>query len=284
MTDDSSFRSVVVTGASSGIGRACALHLDGLGFTVFAGYRKDADAESLRADSSDRLVTVRLDVAEAGSIEAAARTIESHLGERGLDGLVNNAGVAVAAPLEFVPLDALRRQLEVNVVGQVAVTQALLPLIRKATGRIVNMSSISGRFSAPFLGPYTASKHALEALSDSLRVELRPWNIRVALIEPGAIATPIWEKSRETALKLQSDLPPEADTLYGKRLQGIQDYIANVVGTPTDPVVEAVVHALTSRSPRTRYLIGRDAKLRRALALLPTSIVDWLLAKSLRIE
>lgn len=277
-------KAIVITGASSGIGRDCALELDRRGFQVFAGYRKEEDAVFLRVDASANLVPLRIDVAEAGSIAEAVAQVEHGVGERGLAGLVNNAGIAIAAPMEFVPLDALRRQLEVNVVGQVAVTQAFLPQIRRASGRIVHMGSISGRVAAPLLGPYSASKYALEALSDSMRIELIRWNIHVALIEPGAIDTPIWSRSSQFAQQIADDFPPEAEKLYGNAMRTLQRRIGDIRATPTKPVVEAVIHALTSERPRARYLVGRDARLRLVLAYLPTRVRDRLIAGALRLR
>ena len=183
-------RSVLVTGASTGIGRATALRLDSSGWQVFAGVRKDADAESLGAEASPRLVPVTLDVTDPGQIAAAADRIEAEA-EGGLDVLVNNAGVAVPGPLETVPLDDLRHQLEVNLIAYVAVTQAMLPQVRRAEGRIVFLASIGGRIAFPFGGPYHASKFATEAIGDVFRQELRPWGIDVAIIELGSSDTPI---------------------------------------------------------------------------------------------
>jgi NAD(P)-dependent dehydrogenase (short-subunit alcohol dehydrogenase family) len=165
---------VVITGASTGIGEACALHLDKLGYRVFAGIRKATDGESLRRRASARLVPLRLDISDETEVGLAARNVVEALGDGGLAGLVNNAGIVVGGMLEFLPLDALRRQLEVNVVSQIAVTQAFLPSLRKARGRMVNIGSVSGLISSPFSGAYAASKFALEALTDSLRMELRP--------------------------------------------------------------------------------------------------------------
>lgn len=272
---------VVVTGASSGIGRACALELDRLGFRVFAGYRSPADAASLRAAGSARLVPVRVDVADEASVREMAESVRAAVGDDGLAGLVNNAGVAVAAPLEFLPLDALRRQLEVNVVGQVAVTQALLPLLRIARGRIVTIGSVSGRFAAPFLGPYAASKHAMEALNDALRVELRPWGISVSIVEPGAIDTPIWRRSLDAAREMIDGFPPEAEALYGGPMGSLQGRVEGLAGVPPGEVARVVVHALTARRPRPRYVVGRDAKVRLMVGRLPTRLRDWLVARAL---
>ena len=189
---------VVITGASTGIGAASAVELARRGFSVFAGVRKRCDGERLKAQSP-HIVPLLLDVTDAGQIAAAAETVGRAVGDAGLAGLVNNAGIVVAGPLEILPLDQLRLQLEVNVVGQIAVTQAFLPLLRKARGRIVNMGSFNGRIASPYLAPYAASKHALEALSDAMRLELRAWGIRVSVIEPGATTTPIWDKSLAAA-------------------------------------------------------------------------------------
>jgi NAD(P)-dependent dehydrogenase (short-subunit alcohol dehydrogenase family) len=279
-------RAVVVTGASTGIGAACALALDRLGWRVFAGVRRAADGAALQRQASSRFTAVAIDVTDAASIAGAARTVSAVVGNSGLAGLVNNAGIAVPGPLEFLPIADLRRQLEVNVVGQIAVTQAFLPLLRAARGRIVNMGSIGGRMAAPFVGAYGASKFALEALTDVLRVEVRPWRIHVAIIEPGAIATPIWEKSTKEANRLQDGLPPEATRLYGKALEALRKAAAYSERTaiPPDAVVTAVVHALTAPKPRTRYVIGRRAKVQAAIARwLPDRARDRLLARVLRL-
>ncbi len=215
------------------------------------------------------------------SVKAAAETVAHALGDAPLSGLVNNAGIAVASPLEFVPLDALRRQLEVNVTGQVAVTQAFLPSLRSSRGRIVNMGSVSGRFASPFMGPYSASKFALEALSDSLRLELRPWGIHVSILEPGVIATPIWRKSLLAADELATGMPEEAHTLYGRAIQAIRQRVESIGGVPAERVARVVAHALTARRPRPRYVVGRDARVAVGLSYLPTRMRDWLVAKRL---
>ena len=272
---------VVITGASTGIGEACALRLDALGFRVFAGVRKQEDGERLRRAASDRLVPVHLDVADDESVKAAAESVAARLGDAPLHGLVNNAGIAIAGPLEFMPLDALRRQLAVNVIGQVAVTQAFLPLLRRGPGRIVNMGSVSGRFASPFVGPYSASKFALEALTDALRLELRPWGIRVSIIEPGVIATPIWKKGIATADELVAQMPDEVHTFYGRAIEAIRRNVGNIGGVPPARVAKVVVHALTARNPKPRYVVGRDARFRIGLSYLPTRMRDWVVTKAL---
>jgi NAD(P)-dependent dehydrogenase (short-subunit alcohol dehydrogenase family) len=249
-------RTVLITGASSGIGEACALRLREKGWTVLAGVRREGDAPVGTTE-------VILDVTDPPQLE---------LGE--LHGLVNNAGVAFAGPLEFLPLDELRRQLEVNVIGQLAVTQAVLPALRRGRGRIVNMGSISGRSALPFLGAYAMSKFALEALTDSLRVEVEPWGIHVAIVEPGTIKTPIWTRERPEA-------PPAALELYGPRLEAFRRTAVKrgTQGAPAADVARAVEHALTADAPRTRYLVGRDAKLRARLERLPDRVRDRLLER-----
>ena len=200
-------RTVVITGASTGIGEACALRMDRLGWRVFAGVRKEADGLALQKKASEELTPIILDVTEQPPIDASAGLVTAAVGESGLAGLINNAGVGVGGPLEFIEVDELRRQLEVNVIGQIAVTQAFMPLIRKSTGRIVNMGSIGGRMATPFLGPYNASKFAMEALTDSLRQELHPWGIHVSIIATGSISTPLWDKSKAALDALTATLP-----------------------------------------------------------------------------
>jgi NAD(P)-dependent dehydrogenase (short-subunit alcohol dehydrogenase family) len=253
---------ILITGASTGIGRACALHMDKLGHQIFAGVRKESDAQSLKEAASDRLHPVMIDVTKADQISAAAREVEGLLGDAPLMGLVNNAGIGVGGPLEFIPMDDLRWQFEVNVFGQVAVTQAMLPLIRKGnSGRIVNVGSISGKVTTPFMAPYCASKHALEAISDAMRMELRPWNIWCSLVEPGQIQTPIWDKALQSSTEMRDKLPQEAGELYDAGLSAIQNAIeaGSKINVPAEKVAVVVEHALLSQRPKTRYVVGTDA-------------------------
>jgi NAD(P)-dependent dehydrogenase (short-subunit alcohol dehydrogenase family) len=273
---------VLITGASTGIGRACALELDRRGFRVFAGVRTAAAAEQLRAEASAGLTPVTIDVTDAGTIATAAKTVAAELGDAGLAGLVNNAGIVVPGPLEVLPIDALRRQFEVNVIGQFAVTQAFLPLLRKARGRIVNMSSISGGLSAPYLGPYSASKSALEALGDALRLELRNFGIQVSAVEPAAISTPIWEKSLASGEQLAADIDPAAMSLYDADLAAIRKLVDRSIRTasPVSRVVKAVVHALTARRPKAHYYLGWDVWFCfKAMKLLPDRFRDRLVRR-----
>ena len=259
-------RTVLVTGASTGIGAACARRFAELGCRVLAGVRTAGDAPEGTEE-------VLLDVTDATAVAAAAKRVDR------LDGLVNNAGIVVACPLEFLPLDELRHQLEVNVVGQLAVAQAFLPALRRARGRVVVVGSIAGRSALPFLGAYAMSKHALEAMCDSLRIELAPDGIHVAIVEPGTIATPIWTKPRP----LLDTLPAEATERYGHRMAAFRAVAAKRAANaaPAESVVQAIEHALTAESPKARYLVGRDAKLRAGIEQLPVRLRDRIISKAL---
>ncbi len=282
MTREAPTNNVVITGTSTGIGQACSLYLDHLGYQVFAGVRKQTDAETLQKQGSERLRPVFIDVTQPDSIKTASQIITDAVGSSGLTGLINNAGIAIGGPLEFIPLDDLRKQLEVNVIGPVAVTQAFLPLIRQKKGRIINISSISGRVAIPFVGPYAASKFSLEAITDSLRLELKPWGIEVVSIQPGAIATPIWDKTDTMARAMMNKLPSEANALYGTiftRLhKGLQQ--TGEHGIPPEKVAKVVHHALITKRPKTRYMVGNDAKMGALAAkLLPDRLRDWFIMR-----
>lgn len=267
---------VVVTGASTGIGKACALHLDSLGWRVFAGVRRESDGNALTGAASERLIPVYLDVTDSFQITEATELIGQVVGDTGLQGLVNNAGIAVVGPLEFLPVEWVRRQLEINLIGQVTVTQAFLPLLRRGKGKVVFMGSIGGLSAMPFYGAYCASKFGLEALADSLRVELRPWKIPVVMVEPGAIRTPIWEKS----LADTPEFPYEAGLLYGSQMAYARDVslVAGQKGIAAEAVAQVVARILRSGRPRPRYLVGPDAHLRAWLERLPWQLRDWLVA------
>ena len=280
-------RAVLVTGASTGIGRAAALALAGRGFRVFAGVRDDAAEARLRdqapADARSRLVPLVLDVTDAGQIHAAAQRLDAELGGAGLWGLFNNAGISVNGPVEHLGLDGLRRQLEVNVIGQVAVTQAMIPLLRRAGGRVVTTGSVAGFIALPGLAPYAMSKHAMEAFSDSLRRELKPWGIEVSLLEPGAIATDIWQKGQRDADETERGWTPEAIEHYGPLIAALRKAAAMSErrASPTDVVTRAVVHAFTAPRPRTRYRMGRDSGVQKVISMLPDRWADAVLMKAL---
>jgi NAD(P)-dependent dehydrogenase (short-subunit alcohol dehydrogenase family) len=267
-------RAALVTGASSGIGLASAVWLANAGWRVFGGVRTEADASALRSRGVEPLV---LDVTDPEQIAAAADAVGTKL-----HGLVDNAGIAVAAPLELVPLDELRRQLEVNVVAQVAVLQAVLPALRRARGRVVLMGSIGGRSALPFLGPYAASKHALEAFADVLRVELAPWGIRVAIVEPASVKTAIWTKGAAHAEAMRAEIGSDTAALYAARLERFREVaLKRGPGIDPDVVARAVEHALTASRPKARYVVGRDAHLRAWIERLPTRLRDRVLARAL---
>lgn len=275
-------KSVLVTGASTGIGRATALRLDRAGWRVFAGVRREADADSLRETASERLVPLMLDVTESGQIATAAERIGELVGKAGLDGLVNNAGIAVPGPLETLPIEDFERQVGVNLTAHVAVTQAMLPLIRRARGRIVFITSIGGLMAFPMFGAYHAAKFGLEAVGDVFRRELRPWGIDVIVVEPGSIATPIWERGDSEVEAIAARAGGRQAELYGKAIEAGRDVARKTGerGIPPEKVAEKLEHALTTGRPRTRYLVGADARGQALLAkLLPDRLLDWLIAR-----
>ena len=274
---------VVVTGSSTGIGRTSALALDRAGLTVFAGVRRLEDGDALRAEASSSLEPLLIDVTDGASIASAAERVREAMDGR-VTGLVENAGVVVPGPVETVGLDELRHQLEVNVVGQVAVIQAFLPMIRAARGRIVLMSSIGGRMAGPHMSPYHASKHALEAIGDSLRQEMHQFGVHVAIIEPGSVRTGFWDKGLAEAPRIRAEMAPELLEIYGRELDRLEEAAQRIGtrGVPPERVAEAVVHAVSEPKPKTRYLIGTDAKIQAQLRrLIPDRLLDRLIAREL---
>jgi NAD(P)-dependent dehydrogenase (short-subunit alcohol dehydrogenase family) len=279
---DGSPGAVVVTGSSTGIGRACAVELDRRGFAVFAGVRKEADAEALRAAGSDRLRPLIIDVTEPDQIAAAAGVVAEG-SPAGLAGLVNNAGVGVGGPLELIPIDDFRRQIEVNLIGQIAVTQAFLPALRRARGRVVFLSSIGGLNANPYMSPYHASKFGIEAVGDSLRQEMRQFGVEVSLVEPGSVATPIWAKGKESADAIRDRLTPEDERLYGDKVARMGKVLEKVGarGVAPEKVADAVAHALTDKRPKTRYLVGADARMTLLVRrVLPDRVRDRIVARA----
>lgn len=278
-------RAVVVTGASSGIGRACALRLARTGFHVFAGVRKDEDAEALEYASPEAgLTPLPLDLTDSALIASAVETVTEAVGEVGLAGLVNNAGVGVASPLELVPINELRHQFEVNVFGQLAVTQAFLPLVRVAMGRIVNIGSVGGWITLPFAGPLCASKHTLKSFNDALRMELYPWGIHVSLIEPGAISTRAVDKLEASVEGTIEEFTALGCTRYADAFRAMtRRAIAHErSGSPPDVVAEAVFRAITAKKPKTSYPVGAGSRLQSTLArVLPDRLLDQMLFRAL---
>lgn len=268
----------MVTGASSGIGAATARRLDAIGWRVFGGVRRAEDAEALRRGASERLTPVLLDVTDEATIRAAVATVREAPDGDGLDALVNNAGMAAAGPQEHLPVADLRRVLEVNLVGAFATTQAFLPLLRARTGRIVQVSSLAAFYGAPLHGPYSASKAALERLTDALRRELAPWGIRVALIEAGPVRTPIWERavaaSRTSFDRLSPDAQARYRPVFDAALARAEYDAAHAV--PVERAVRAIEKALTAKRPRIRTYVGKGARASALfLRLAPDRLVDW---------
>jgi len=281
-TQNGTAPAVLITGASSGIGAACARRLEQLGWRVFAGVHCKQDADTLQYQTSDRLTPLFLDVTDTESITVAVETIQSAVGEAGLAGLVNNAGIVVVGPLECLPASELQAQFAVNVFGLLAVTQAFLPLLRQGEGRIVNIGSLAGKLAFPFWGPYAASKFAVEALTDALRIELLPWQLKVTLVEPFVIATPLWKK---IALRARENSTSEMQRLYGPLLTYVDDSMPSTgqSGLPADDVAKTVVHALSTKTPKTRYVVTKPSLSRqiRLLRLLPDRTRDRLLRQNL---
>ena len=255
---------VVVTGASTGIGRATALLLDKQGYRVFAGVRKTADANKLKKDAVGDLTPVTIDVTKQRSIDTARQKIQRAVGKKGLAGLVNNAGIAAAGPVEHLPVEDFQKVIDTNLVGQYAVTQAFLPLLRRGDGTAVFITSIGGKVANPFFAPYNAAKFGLEGMADSLRRELKPWKkMNVVVIEPGSIATPIWQKGRDHADDSTQRMPSEARRLYGPQLDRMVELTREAEERGLEPiaVADVVEKAIRRRNPRARYIVGRDAKM-----------------------
>jgi NAD(P)-dependent dehydrogenase (short-subunit alcohol dehydrogenase family) len=279
-------RFALVTGSSTGIGRETTLQLAELGFRVFAGVRRLSDGEAVVAEATRRggvVTPVLLDVTRADQIDSAALQISREVGPHGLAALVNNAGIPVVGPVEALPLDRWRHQFEVNLFGQIAVTRAVLPMLRVAKGRVVLVSSIAGLVGQPFLGPYSASKHALEALGDALRLELAPDGIGVTLIEPGAIKTPIWRRGEENTKSAEDEMPADLRDRYADRMAKVKRMAADAEakGLETPECARVIVRALTARRVPVRVVVGRDAKIGALLkSVLPARTFDWFVRKA----
>lgn len=274
---------VLVTGASTGIGRAIVERLAADGHRVFAAVR------DLSTVADHRLVTpIRLDVTSEEESRSAAKTVSAELGDSRLRGIVNNAGIAVGGPLEFLDLDELRRQLEVNLVGQVAVTQAFLPVLRQqgiADPRIVFMSSIAGHVAPPFMSPYAASKFGLIAVAESLRRELLTWGFKVCVVSPGNVTTPIWEKGRTSVAEISEAAPSAAQDLYGEHFALLGNLMddAERRGVPASRVADATSRALFAKRPKAEYVVGPDAKqMLWGSRMLPTGVFDRMVMREIR--
>jgi NAD(P)-dependent dehydrogenase (short-subunit alcohol dehydrogenase family) len=265
--------SVLISGASRGIGRATALRLARAGWTVYATVRRDADGEELVAAAAGaEIVPLRLDVTSDEQIAA----LDQALPER-LDAIVNNAGIVVSGPLETLSADDLREQFEVNVVGAVALTNLVLPRLRAARGRIVFVSSLSGIVSTPMTGAYNASKFAIEAIADAWRLELRPWGVKVVLVEPAMTDTDLWRNAPETLESEAAEMSAEHRDLYGDHVDGMRRTIPRIqkMAKPVDGVAAAIERALTASRPRARYPVGVDVRVQAALSgVTPDRVKD----------
>lgn len=272
-------RHVLVTGASTGIGRATALRLARDGFHVFATVRRIADGKALvLAAEHGCLDTLSMDVLDRDQVQDAVRTVRRHADGRGLDALVNNAGVGMFQPLELADIDTFRRQLDVNVTGQLAVSQAFLPMLRVASGRIVMIGSIGDRITVPFAGPIAAAKRALLSLTEALRLELAPWGIRVILIEPASIHTEAVGKLETESAEMLNDLGSDARRLYGETFRHVieRGLARERKGSSPDVVAAAVARAIRTPRPRARYLVGKDSRRLALIAKLPPVALDLL--------
>jgi NAD(P)-dependent dehydrogenase (short-subunit alcohol dehydrogenase family) len=276
-------KAILITGTSTGIGRAAALQLDRLGYKVFATVRKEEDASSISAQASERLTPLMLDVTDRASLDHAQVVVDQQVGNAGLWGLVNNAGVGFVAPMEFVPLGDLRRLYEVNFFGLLALTQKFLPLVRKAKGRIVNISSTATSTVAPFHGPYTSAKLAVNGLTDALRLELKPLGVLVSLIIFGIVKTPIWDTAGDQSDQVSSEFPPEALELYGENLRSLRNYFNRIgqAGTSTEQATQPIVHALSAKRPKTHYFFGLNAARNNVLGrLFYGRLGDWIIMRT----
>ena len=281
-------KSVVITGASSGLGRAAAIHLSELGYRVFAGVRTESSAAELSGlpPSPGELIPVMLDVTDAASIAQAGKLVEHGCSDTGLWAVVNNAGISISAPLECVPMDVMRTQLETNVVGVLAVSQRFLPLLRASGGRIVNISSGIGNIAPPYLGAYAAAQFAKEGMSDSLRRELRPLGVSVSVIQPGAVDTPIWGKMRRSADEILAAAPAEVVEAYRARFSAFlntNEVRAQASKTTTADYADAVAAALAAKRPKARYRVGVDSwSSALARRVVPDRMMDALIAVGLK--
>jgi NAD(P)-dependent dehydrogenase (short-subunit alcohol dehydrogenase family) len=274
-------KAILVTGSSTGIGKACALHLDKLGFKVYAGVRKQADGDNLKKEASENLNPIILDVTDAESIEAALSIIEKETGGE-VYALVNNAGIGISGVLEVTPVTEIRKLMEVNVIGLMAVTQSFIPMLRKSKGRIINIGSSSSLLAFPGGSVYCASKFAVRAITDSLRLELKHFGISTIMVAPGAIESEIWEKRKEYKIELRKRVKPEIAEHY-KSLARFGDNIEQVIKKiPASEVAKAVTDALTSAKPKYYYYVGSDAKGAAFFAKLPKRLTDWMILKRIQ--
>lgn len=269
--------SVLVTGAGRGIGKAIVEHLAATGWDVIAGVRSQSDGAAVTELNPQRISAVILDVTNAEHLAALPAALPQRL-----DAVVNNAGIVVAGPIETLSPDDWRKQLDVNVIGQFAVTRSVLPKLRASRGRAIFISSVNGRLSSPLLGAYAASKFALEAAADALRIELRPWRVRVAVVEPAQTDTDMWRTADDMVVELETLMSAEYRALYDKHIAGMKRFIpmSKKMAVPTSNVVAVVEEALTARRPRARYLVGLGSKFQVSIMTsIPAALRDRIIAK-----
>ena len=274
-------KTIVITGTSTGIGKASALHLDKMGFKVYACVRKQVDGDNLKMEASDRLTPIILDVTDEESINSAANIIEKETDGK-LFGLVNNAGVGIGGTLEVTPVKEIRKLIEVNVIGLLAVTKAFIPMLRKSKGRIINVGSTSSLLAFPGASAYSASKFAVRAITDSLRLELKSFGISVVLVAPGAVESEIWEKGKAYKIEMRKNVKPEIAQLYTQLIKFGDKLNSELKKIPAIEVAKDVAHALTSEKPKLYYFVGKDAKGAAKATKFPKSFLDWIIMKRIQ--
>jgi NAD(P)-dependent dehydrogenase (short-subunit alcohol dehydrogenase family) len=287
MESEKGKRAVLVTGASTGIGRATALMLDKIGYPVFASVRKTQDGDKLREAASPKLKPVLMDVTDEAAIARAADEIAAQVGGSGLWGLVNNAGISFRAPLEFAPLNEFRRLYESNVFGLLAVTQAFLPLLRQTHGRIVNVSSLTALMVTPFHGIYSSSKMAVNGITEALRLEVKPHGVKVSLMIYGGVRTELWDRVAKMTADITNQCPPEFNSLYASGLKKALDYFTTRgrSGLTPEEAAQPIIHALTAENPKRTYYVGGDAKFSHMLSkVVPGKLRDRLILGSIGLD
>jgi NAD(P)-dependent dehydrogenase (short-subunit alcohol dehydrogenase family) len=273
-------KTILITGASSGIGKACALYLDKLGYKVYAGVRQEKDGDSLKNEPTQNLIPVILDVTSEESIAAVNALISKETSGQ-LYALINNAGIGRGGALEVTPISEIRKVMDVNVIGLMAVTKSFIPLLRKAKGHLINIGSTSSLFASPGASVYSASKFAVRAISDSLRLELKPFGIRVTLVAPGAVESAIWDKGKAYKEQLRQTVSPETAELY-KTLRNFGDRIGDVMKKiPAHKVANQVAIILNSEHPKPLYPVGKDAKSLIKIIKLPKRLLEWMILKKI---
>ena len=272
---------ILITGASTGIGKACAVYLAKKGFTVYAGVRKETDAENLKSICSERIRTVILDVTVPKLIADSLNIIENETDGK-LFALINNAGIGRSGVLEALPIEEIRKVMEVNVIGLMAMTKAMIPLLRKNKGRIINIGSTSSFLSFPGASAYAGSKFAVRAITDSLRLELNPFGVSVSLVAPGAIESEIWKKSKSYKEKLRKNISPQIINDYKTVINFGDKLLEKVKPIPADEVAKSVEHALTAKKPKRYYYVGADCKGVVKFSKLPMSLTDKILLKQIK--